>query len=58
MTVDEVKKMYPSFKYLYRTTDGIIHLSQEDARAQARHLPGPSIEKITCSTGKITLVKP
>lgn len=49
--------MYPELQYIYRTSDGIIHTTPEGARAQARHLPEPSLEKITCKTLKSTYLK-
>jgi len=53
----EAIKMYPKCRYLYRTTDLTIHTTQEGAKAQALHLPAPSIERITCKTLRITYLK-
>ncbi len=49
--------MYPKAKYLYRTSDAIIHTRSADARAQARHLADSAIEKIECKNFRASSAK-
>lgn len=46
--IEEILNMYPDQTHLWRTSDSILHLTEADAKAQARHLANGAIEKIAC----------
>jgi|GEM_PF-5591483 len=54
--LDQLIKMYPGQRYVYRTSDSIYHLTEAGAIAQAAHLANGSIDRITCKTRKVSLV--
>ena len=52
--VEGAKAMYPKAKYLWRTSDAVIHTTAEGAEAQASHLADPKIQKIKCKNSSKT----
>lgn len=55
--IAEIVVLYPEQKQVYQTTDGIIHLTEVGAVAQAQHLPDQKITTIQCPTLRVTSAK-
>lgn len=48
MELQDIIKNYPDALEVFKTSDGIIHLTKAGAAAQANHLENKVIEPISC----------
>lgn len=52
MNLDEIFACYPGVRTVFETSDGLRHLSMEEAEAQASHLADKAIAKHHRQRGK------
>lgn len=43
LAIAEMASLYPKRKEVWQTSDGLLHLTKEEAEAQARHLEDTTI---------------
>lgn len=49
----EILENYPSVSVVFVTSDGLLHLSNLSAQAQARHLVDRKVKRIDVKAGKV-----